>query len=220
MEETTGEEGAGPWPAFADLMSATTLLFLVLFAVIAIPAIHAAGVSQQRQTTLSELDTALVNARFAVRRPGDYLIITIGGTDTFPKNKWELKYLTPQTKETLHRLAGVLKTNADRIDQIHVVGHTSSEGNDENNWRLSSSRAGTVALFFINEEHLNACKVTALGRGRFYPSDPVAAHASTLPSPLDRRIEIEIRPLVVHDSAQANQRQRCVETPGDKAKAP
>jgi outer membrane protein OmpA-like peptidoglycan-associated protein len=220
MEEIGTEEGAGPWPAFADLMSATTLLFLVLFAVIAIPAIHAAGVSQQRQTTLSELDTALTNARFTVRKPGDYLIITIGGADTFPRNRWELVYLTPRTRETLHRLAAVLKNNADRIDQIHVVGHTSSEGTDETNWRLSSSRAGTVALFFINEEHLNACKVTALGRGRYYPADPKSAHATTIPSPLDRRIEIEIRPLVVRDSAQAEQRKRCVETPGDQGKAP
>lgn len=32
------EEGDGPWPAFADLLAATTLLFLILFAALAVPA--------------------------------------------------------------------------------------------------------------------------------------------------------------------------------------
>lgn len=219
MDELSAEEGAGPWPAFADLMSATTLLFLVLFAVIAIPAINAAGKSHETQTTLTTLDTLLSNSKFAVRKPGDYLIITIGGSDTFPQKRWELESLTPQTLATLHRLAGILKVSLPKIDQIHVVGHTSSEGSDEFNLRLSSSRAGTVALYFINHEGLSACKVTALGRGRYYPVDATMAHSTNTPSALDRRIEIEIRPLVIGDTAQASQRKRCVEKPGDHANA-
>jgi outer membrane protein OmpA-like peptidoglycan-associated protein len=217
MEET-GEEGAGPWPAFADLMSATTLLFLVLFAVIAIPAIQAAGKSKEAETTLQSLDTLLIHQDFVVRKPGDYLIVTIGGADTFPQKRYDLNSLSPRTLQTLDRLAGILKSNADKIDQIHVVGHTSSEGKDSTNWRLSSNRAGTVALYFINHGNLSACKITALGRGKYYPVDTVAAHASRDPSPLDRRIEIEIRP-VVSDTAQVHQRQRCVEMPGDRSEA-
>lgn len=224
MDELTAEEGAGPWPAFADLMSATTLLFLVLFAVIAIPAINAAKQGKEKQSTLMKIDTVLQRADFRVRKPGDYLIVTIGGDATFPQRRWELESLNPEGRATLHRLATVLTANTprgrllDSIDQIHVVGHTSSEGGDEFNWRLSSSRAATVALYLITEEGLSACKVTALGRGRFYPANAPAAHTTSEPSPLDRRIEIEIRPLVVGDTAQANQRDRCVETPGDHVK--
>jgi flagellar motor protein MotB len=223
MDDLSSEEGAGPWPAFADLMSATTLLFLVLFAVIAIPAINAASGARQKESTIIKLDSVLRRSQFAVRKPGDYLIITIGGADTFPQKHWELESLNPGTRQTLTRLASALKANdgdkpiLDEIDQIHVVGHTSSEGGDEYNWRLSSNRAATVALFLMGEG-LPACKVTALGRGRYYPVDAATAHATSKASPLDRRIEIEIRPLVPSDTAQENQRKRCVEAPGDSVR--
>jgi hypothetical protein len=54
------------------------------------------------------------------------------------------------------------------------------------------------------------CKVTALGRGRYYPTDAKRAHASSIPDPRDRRIEVEIRPVVLGDSAQAERRRDCV----------
>jgi outer membrane protein OmpA-like peptidoglycan-associated protein len=151
-----------------------------------------------------------------VQRLGDYLRITIGGDVVFPQNRSELADMSPVGRARLEALAQVLRSPAvlSNIDQIHIVGHTSSEGTDERNWRLSSARAGTIALFLITQGRLPACKVTALGRGRFYPIHPDSARRSAAPDPADRRIEVEIRPRVVNDSAQDSRARDCVEHPG------
>jgi outer membrane protein OmpA-like peptidoglycan-associated protein len=210
------DEGPGPWPALSDLLASTTLIFLVLFAVIAVPALKAKGRWAQTRNTLDAIETTVRRDSFHVRRLGDYLLVTIDGDASFPQRAFELDRLNPSGKDQLVRLARVLSqaTLASQIDQIQVVGHTSREGDDETNWRLSSQRASTVALFLIREAKLPACKVTALGRGRYFPVDPAAARRDTMPHPGDRRIEIEIRPSVVGDSAQAKRKNDCVEHPG------
>lgn len=213
-----GSEGASPWPALSDLLAATTLIFCVLFAVTVVPAIRDRRKVQALQNSLDSLQIDLRNSRgFAVQRVGDYLRVTIGGDVVFPKNSSELEDMNPAGRAKLAGLARALTRPATlaRIDQIQIVGHTSSEGSDEKNWRLSSERAGTVALLLVGEGGLPVCKVTALGRGRYYPLDPRRAHAGAEPDPQDRRIELEIRPVVLGDSTQAQRRANCVERVGD-----
>ena len=221
-DDLAGGEGASPWPAFADLLAATTLLFLILFAVIAVPALARNQVLEGQQNTLAHIFSSLdssrkgADSRFAVETVGDYVLVTLAGDATFPHDKYDLADLKPEGKAELRRLAATLNSRAvrDSIDQIQVVGHTSSEGSDEHNWRLSAERAASVALFLINETGLPACKITALGRGRFYPVDPERARATTAVMPDDRRIELEIRPIILSDAAQAARRGHCVENRG------
>jgi outer membrane protein OmpA-like peptidoglycan-associated protein len=97
-----------------------------------------------------------------------------------------------------------------KIDQVQVVGHTSREGADELNWRLSSSRAATVALFLIDSVGFNPCQVTALGRSRHYPVDPEQAQTGVI-DVRDRRIELEIRPVLPQDPDQQRRRDGCVD---------
>jgi outer membrane protein OmpA-like peptidoglycan-associated protein len=217
-----GGDGGGPWPALSDLLAATTLLFCVLFAVTVVPAIRTRRQLGELRNSLDSLYTDLGNSQgFRVERVGDYLRVTIGGDVVFPRSSSELQDMSPAGRAKLAGLARTLTRPATlrRIDQIQIVGHTSSEGSDERNWRLSSERAGTVALFLVGPGRLPVCKVTALGRGRFYPTDPARAHASATPNPGDRRIELEIRPVVLGDSAQARRRRDCVERVGDRAPA-
>jgi outer membrane protein OmpA-like peptidoglycan-associated protein len=221
-DDLTASEGASAWPAFADLLAASTLLFLILFAVIAVPALARNKQLEGQRSTLKRIYQTLDSSRFPVEAVGDYLLVTVGGDATFPHDRYELADMRTEGKTVLRRLAETLRSHAllDSIDQVQVVGHTSSEGTDEHNWRLSSERAASVALFLIRETGLPACKITALGRGPFYPVDPESARRARTVMAQDRRIELEIRPVIVGDSAQLSRRRQCVETRGTGAPAP
>lgn len=214
-----GGEGGGPWPALSDLLAATTLIFCVLFAVTVVPAIKARRELGQLRSSLDALEHQLEhNNEFAVQRVGDYLRVTIGGDVVFPQSRYALEDMRPEGRAKLAALARLLTRDSTlgRIDQIQIVGHTSSEGLDENNWRLSSERAGTVAIYLVNQGGLPVCKVTALGRGRYYPTYPDSARRSAVPNPQDRRIELEIRPVILSDTTQMRRRQECVERVGPR----
>jgi outer membrane protein OmpA-like peptidoglycan-associated protein len=194
------------------------MLFLVLFAVIAVPALLRSKQSDQARSTLREIHERLSKGGFQVRDLGDYELVTIGADATFPYDRFFVTDLKSGGRRILRQLAESLKAGAllDSIDQVQVVGHTSAEGGDEHNWRLSSQRAATVALFLIDSTGLPACKITALGRGRLYPLDPFLARRVTAPNPVDRRIELEIRPVVLANAEQEMRRQSCVAKPGQR----
>ena len=210
----------GPWPAFADLLAATTLLFLILFAAIAVPAIRKAGDADARETTLRRIQEAIGPARqerhVIVRRVGDYLLVRIEGDATFPRDRYELAQLKPEGKRILRDFGAFLKqdTLLRYIDQVQVVGHTSSEGGEERNWILSASRAATVSLFLIDSVGIPPCQVSALGRSRYYPADPERARHVAAVNEQDRRIELEIRPVLPRDTVQTARRKSCVTTRG------
>ncbi|HEX5871242.1 MAG TPA: hypothetical protein VFY65_12535, partial [Longimicrobium sp.] len=77
-------------------------------------------------------------------------------------------------------------------------------------------RAATVSLFLIDSVGISACQVSALGRSRYYPVDPEAARQGGAVNEGDRRIELEIRPVVVGDTVQKRRRSNCV----DKRRGP
>jgi outer membrane protein OmpA-like peptidoglycan-associated protein len=217
---TYEDEGDGPWPAFADLLAATTLLFLILFAAIAVPAMQQAGEAEARESTLARIESTLLKVAeeqgVEVSTVGDYVLVRIPGEATFPKSRHELSDLKPGGRAILSQLGEYLRENQllDAIDQIQVVGHTSHEGNDELNWVLSASRAATVSLYLIERVGIPACKVSALGRSRYYPANPRAARMRTAVDSADRRIELEIRPVLPSDTTQTLRREACVDRRG------
>lgn len=222
MADLHDEPAGGPWPAFADLLGATTLLFLILFAAVAVPAMQRAGQADARENTLETLQQQIArradSAYVDVLRVGDYLLVRIEGDATFGLNRYELSDLKLEGRQILRSLGTSLKqdTLLTLIDQVQVVGHTSSEGSEERNWILSASRAASISLFLIDSAGIPACQVSALGRSRYYPVDPEAARATGRVFEGDRRIELEIRPVVVGDTVQMGRRSNCV----DKRRAP
>lgn len=210
------DDGPGPWPAFADLLGATTLLFLILFAAVAVPALKRAGEADARETSLKTIEQKVEEAgkREGVRvlRVGDYLLVRIEGDATFPRDRSELAQLKPEGKRILRTFGSFLRRDdvSPLIDQIQVVGHTSSEGSEERNWALSSARAATVSLFLIDSAGIRPCQISALGRSRYYPVDPEAARRSAAVNEHDRRIELEIRPVLPTDTEQQKRRESCV----------
>jgi outer membrane protein OmpA-like peptidoglycan-associated protein len=214
------DEGDGPWPAFADLLGATTLLFLILFAALAVPAMQTAGEAEAVESTLVRLDTVLSRAAteqgVEVSRVGDLVLVRIPENATFPVNRYELSDLKLEGRAILTRLGAFLRAEQllDDIDQIQVVGHTSHEGSEERNWLLSASRAATVSLFLIESVGIPGCQVSAMGRSRYYPVGARAAQGERAVDPRDRRIELEIRPKLPGDDGQERRRRACVEKRG------
>jgi outer membrane protein OmpA-like peptidoglycan-associated protein len=216
MADLHDEGAGGPWPAFADLLGATTLLFLILFAAVAVPALRRVSEADARENTLETLEQKIARAEESgyvdVLGVGDYLLVRIEGDATFRKDRFELSQLKPEGKQILRELGASLRRDSllSLIDQVQVVGHTSSEGSEERNWILSASRAATVSLFLIDSVGIPPCQVSALGRSRYYPVNPQAARQSADVNEGDRRIELEIRPVVVGDTVQEGRRSNCV----------
>lgn len=214
------DEIASPWPAFADLLAATTLLFLILFAALAVPALRRAGQADALESTLSQIDSVLSSVEpgrgVKVQRVGDYVLVRIPGEATFSLDRYQLRDLRPTGKDILRDFGRFLTQDSvlRLIDQVQVVGHTSREGTPEHNWQLSASRAATVSMFLIDSAGMPACSVSAMGRSRNYPVNPVAARASTEVDPADRRIELEIRPKLPGDSVQRMRAASCVARDG------
>jgi outer membrane protein OmpA-like peptidoglycan-associated protein len=212
--DDAGAESGGPWPAFADLLAATTLLFLILFAAVAVPAMQKAGEANARENTLRQLQRTVAlagsNRHVSVQRVGDYLLVSIQGDATFPVDQYALRDLKAEGKQILNGFGTVLKSDTALFDQVQVVGHTSSEGGEEHNWVLSASRAATVALFLIDSVGVPPCYVSALGRSRYYPVDPARARSNAGVDERDRRIELEIRPIIPSDTVQVQRRRNCV----------
>jgi outer membrane protein OmpA-like peptidoglycan-associated protein len=218
-DDDFGGEGAGPWPAFADLLSATTLLFLVLFAAIAAPALRVAKGARERESRIlaieSQLRRVAKDQKVEVQRVGDYLLVKIAGDATFPQKAYTLASLKPEGKQILRGFGTFLQSDSllGDIDQVQVVGHASAEGGDEENWRLSASRAATVSLFLIDSVRMPPCQVSAMGRSRYYPVNTDSARAGVV-DPADRRIELEVRPVIPNDTNQQIRRGRCVDHRG------
>lgn len=212
-----GDSEAGTWPAFADLLAACTMLFLVLFTVVAVPALHGYAEGIKIKNTLGTIERALrekqAGAGYEIQSFGDHVLVRIRGDATFTVGKAGLQDLRPEGRATLRTVSEVLTQDSlmKVIDQVQIVGHTSLEGTDTRNWKLSSERATTIALFFIDSLRVGACQITALGRGRFYPTNKPLADTSRVPIAADRRIELEIRPVIEDDKAQAQRREQCLD---------
>lgn len=215
-DDLTAAAEGGPWPAFADLLAATSLLFLILFAAIAVPALKRAGEAEARRNTLRQIEHTLRasqdTTKVHIQQVGDYLLVEIAGEATFPKDDYQLAHMKREGKEILHGFVRSLVRDSlmRLIDQIQVVGHASAEGGDERNWILSSARAATISLFLIDSVRVPACQVSAMGRSHYYPVNPEQARRGVV-NERDRRIELEVRPIIPSDTVQRARRARCVD---------
>ena len=98
-------------------------------------------------------------------------------------------------KQALSKLAEVLNKQTDI--GIMVEGHTdnkpyrSPDGNIKNNWDLSVMRASSVTEILVNENKVDAKRVTAAGHGEFFP---VETNDTPEGRSKNRRIEVVLSP--------------------------
>jgi chemotaxis protein MotB len=81
----------------------------------------------------------------------------------------------PKGVEALKKLAKVLDQNSDI--NIMVEGHTDDQpmngkGEIKDNWDLSVMRATSVTKIILNGSDIDPKRITAAGRGEYFPIDP------------------------------------------------
>ncbi len=96
--------------------------------------------------------------------------------------------LIPESYPELFRVVDLL-ANAPEM-KIEIAGHTSSEGSDDYNQRLSEERAGAVRNFLVLHGIAGA-RITAVGFGK---SQPVASNESEEGRAKNRRVELRVLP--------------------------
>lgn len=78
--------------------------------------------------------------------------------------------LNDDAKIALHDLAQLMEQHPEI--RLQIEGHTSSEGSDEFNLKLSKDRAQAAVDFLVNKEGIDAKHLTAIGKGSSEPIDP------------------------------------------------
>lgn len=91
--------------------------------------------------------------------------------------------LNDDAKLALHDLAKVMKQNP--ALKLRITGHTSSEGPEEVNQKLSADRAQAAVDFMVNKEGIASDRLIARGKGSSEPRDPNDPQAN-------RRTEFEV----------------------------
>jgi chemotaxis protein MotB len=81
----------------------------------------------------------------------------------------------PKGAEALRKVAKVLEQNTDI--NVMVEGHTDDvpmkgAGEIKDNWDLSVMRATSVTKLMLNSARIDGDRITAAGRGEFFPLDP------------------------------------------------
>ena len=84
----------------------------------------------------------------------------------FEKGKADLN---DDAKLALHDLAKVMKQNPEL--RLKIEGHTSSEGDETANQKLSEARAQAAVDFLINKEGIDSLRLQAIGLGSSKPID-------------------------------------------------
>ena len=78
--------------------------------------------------------------------------------------------LNDDAKLALHDLAKVMNQNPDL--KLRIEGHTSSEGDEATNQKLSEDRAQAAVDFLVNKEEVDPSRLEAKGMGSSQPIDP------------------------------------------------
>jgi flagellar motor protein MotB len=193
------------WPAFVDLLAATSLLFISLVAAFIFVSNTEIGeaITQRRQLIRALKSVGGADSLYAIRDDAQFVRITVQADATFPFTEWRLKSLRPAGKQALDSIGGILKRESieSLYRQVRILGHTDQVpfvDNSSSNWELSAARAAVVARYLVDSAGLNPCKVSAAGMGPYYPLLLQDSSQRGLPyrqrMERNRRIEIEVVP--------------------------
>jgi flagellar motor protein MotB len=200
-----GMEDINVWPAYVDLLAATSLLFITLIAVFTFAANRQLNEAKTQRTELLEELNKAPGARrlYTLQDDGQFVRITLQAETTFPRGQWEWATLQNTGKVALREIGTILSRDSVEMlyREVRVVGHTDQDPYPEgtiSNWELSAARAAVVARYLIAAGVMNPCKVSAVGRGPFFPLSLQNPDLVQLPRSVrmtrNRRIELEIVP--------------------------
>ncbi len=152
-----------------------------------------ASKEEAMQNLKNAVSNALANFEgngLTVERKNGKVYVSMENKLLFGSGSWSVG---SQGKQAVKQLAKVLKQNPDI--EILIEGHTDnvpyqSNGTIQDNWDLSTKRATAIVRLLTNNGVL-AKRVTAAGRGEFFP---VATNSTTQGRAKNRRIEIILAP--------------------------
>jgi outer membrane protein OmpA-like peptidoglycan-associated protein len=116
------------------------------------------------------------------RLEGDHIIID--DKIQFEHNSSEIK---PVSFEILDDVVKVMQDNP-QVEQLDVIGHTSSEGSAKLNKKLSTDRAAAVKDYLISHG-VDASRMISEGKG---PSEPIADNDTEEGRVANRRVEFKV----------------------------
>ena len=150
-------------------------------------ALAGAGVGAYMDNQEAKLRQRLEGTGVSVTRVGDNIVLNMPSNITFATDRAEVN---PGFYGTLNSVALVLQ-EFDKT-RVQVDGHTDSDGPDDYNDELSERRAAAVARYFTAQQ-LNPQRFSVEGLGE---SQPIASNNSASGKAQNRRVEIQIVPLV------------------------
>jgi len=127
------------------------------------------------------------------RLEGDHIIID--DKIQFEHNSSEIK---PVSFEILDDVVKVMQANP-QVEQLDVIGHTSSEGSLKLNNKLSTDRAAAVKDYLISHG-IDAARMISEGKG---PSDPIADNDTEEGRVANRRVEFKVTKMGAATGAEA-----------------
>jgi outer membrane protein OmpA-like peptidoglycan-associated protein len=110
--------------------------------------------------------------------------IVIDGKILFDYNSATIK---PESHNLLDDVATILHENPD-IELLDVVGHTSSEGSDSVNLKLSKERAASVAAY-LGTRGIATTRLSSQGKGE---KEPISENDTEEGKEKNRRVEFKI----------------------------
>ncbi|PUE50283.1 hypothetical protein B9Z47_00490 [Limnohabitans sp. 2KL-1] len=102
-------------------------------------------VSRVTQAQDCKVDSVAAPAQAAVMQPQDQYVLMVDVLFAFAKS--DMAGLTHQGQATIDEMVSRIQTKYERIDRIHLVGHTDPLGSAAINDRLAKERADTVRQY-------------------------------------------------------------------------
>jgi outer membrane protein OmpA-like peptidoglycan-associated protein len=113
---------------------------------------------------------------------GDHIVI-----DEMIQFEYDSAEIKPESHEILDDVVKVLQDNPN-IEQLDIIGHTSSEGSVKHNNKLSTDRAASVKQYLL-DHGVDAVRLSSQGKG---PSEPIADNSTEEGKVANRRVEFKI----------------------------
>jgi outer membrane protein OmpA-like peptidoglycan-associated protein len=140
---------------------------------------------EDANTTIQTYPAGEYNTTQGPQYVPEHIVLRLNDTMLFQRGS---SAISPQGSAKLDEIAALLAENPN--ERIIIRGYTSSEGEDEYNYKLSQRRAETVAGHFVGKG-LNPGRLTVVGMGE---SNPIASNDTEAGRAQNRRVEIEVFP--------------------------
>lgn len=124
------------------------------------------------------------------RLTGDRIVI-----DEMIQFEYDSAEIKSESHGILDEVVKVLQDNP-RVQQLDIVGHTSSEGTKAHNNELSTNRAASVKQYLI-DHGIDTARLTSQGKGS---SDPVESNDTEEGKIANRRVEFKVTKMAGADA--------------------